>query len=72
MMAPLDLAPGWRIEGDYLVNPSSRNPTKISIIAFGLCEAAEITHSPWPDRVAAIIEEHRAKRLGMEQMELDI
>lgn len=71
MMAPLDLSPGWRLDGDHLVRIVGK-PVRISIITFGLVEAVEITYSPWPDKVAAMIEELRAQRLGMTQMRMEL
>lgn len=71
MIAPLDLPDGWHLDGDHLVRIVGK-PVRISIITFGLVEAIEITYSPWPDKVAAMIEELRSQRLGMAQMRMNI
>lgn len=63
MMAPLDLPPRWRLDGDAVVR-DGRRPLRISIVTFGLVEAIEIAHHPHPERVVAIIEELRAQRTG--------
>lgn len=71
MIAPLDLPDGWHLDGDHLVRNVGKS-VKISIVTFGLVEAVEITYSPWPEKVATMIEELRSERLGMTQLRMEL